>query len=171
MLARGIPGESLESASLPPRNHLDHGPKRSSCPKGLETLQICHLKIPKPSSFPTGETKFKNSKWLNCVACIISQAAKAASELDVFIARRPVDCSPVNLDQYRRTVAVCSIDGVDLADWLVRNGLALDWPTYSKGKYGGAQRDAEHATCRARRLGQRYILCLDIPCRLLSPRR
>jgi len=71
--------------------------------------------------------------------------AKAANELDAFIARRPVDCSPVNLDQYRRTVAVCSIDGVDLAEWLVRNGLALDWPTYSKGKYDNAQRDAEHA--------------------------
>jgi nuclease-like protein len=51
----------------------------------------------------------------------------------------------VSLDQYRRTVAVCSIDGVDLAEWLVRNGLALDWPKYSKGKYDGAQRDAEHA--------------------------
>jgi len=44
-----------------------------------------------------------------------------------------------------RTVAVCSIDGVDLAEWLVRNGLALDWPTYSKGKYDKTQRDAEHA--------------------------
>jgi endonuclease YncB( thermonuclease family) len=51
----------------------------------------------------------------------------------------------VSLDQYRRTVAVCSIDGVDLAEWLVRNGLALDWPTYSKGKYDKAQRDADHA--------------------------
>src|SRR5712664_979521 len=71
--------------------------------------------------------------------------AKAANELDAFIARRPVDCSPVNLDQYGRTVAVCSIDGVDLAEWLVRNGLALNWPTYSKGKYDKAQRDAEHA--------------------------
>jgi endonuclease YncB( thermonuclease family) len=71
--------------------------------------------------------------------------AKAANELDAFIARRPVDCSRVNLDQYGRTVAVCSIDGVDLGEWLVRNGLALDWPKYSKGKYDGAQRDAEHA--------------------------
>src|SRR3978361_1982403 len=43
--------------------------------------------------------------------------AKAANELDTFIARRPVDCSPVSLDQYRRTVAVCSIDGVDVAKW------------------------------------------------------
>jgi endonuclease YncB( thermonuclease family) len=66
--------------------------------------------------------------------------AKAANELDAFIARRLVDCSPISLDQYRRTVAVCSIDGVDLGDWLVRNGLALDWPQYSKGKYDEAQR-------------------------------
>jgi endonuclease YncB( thermonuclease family) len=71
--------------------------------------------------------------------------AKAANELGTFIARRPVDCSPVSLDRYGRTVAVCSIDGVDLAEWLVRNGLALDWPQYSKGKYDKAQRDAEHA--------------------------
>jgi endonuclease YncB( thermonuclease family) len=71
--------------------------------------------------------------------------AKAANELDAFIARRPVDCSPVSLDQYGRTVAVCSIAGVDVAEWLVRNGLALDWPTYSKGKYDQAQRDADHA--------------------------
>jgi endonuclease YncB( thermonuclease family) len=54
--------------------------------------------------------------------------AKAANELDAFIARRPVDCSPVNMDRYGRTVAVCSIDGVDVAEWPVRNGLALDWP-------------------------------------------
>jgi endonuclease YncB( thermonuclease family) len=51
----------------------------------------------------------------------------------------------VSLDQYGRTVAVCSIDGVDLAEWLVRNGLAFDWAQYSKGKYGKAQRDADHA--------------------------
>jgi endonuclease YncB( thermonuclease family) len=44
-----------------------------------------------------------------------------------------------------RTVAVCSIDGVDLAEWLVRNGLPLDWPTYSKGKYDKTQRVAGHA--------------------------
>jgi endonuclease YncB( thermonuclease family) len=71
--------------------------------------------------------------------------AKAANELDAFIAQRSVDCSPISLDQYRRTVAVCSIDGVDIAEWLVRNGLALDWPLYSKGKYDKAQSEADHA--------------------------
>jgi endonuclease YncB( thermonuclease family) len=71
--------------------------------------------------------------------------AKAANELDAYNARRPVNCLPITLDQYRRTVASCSVEGVDLGQWLVRNGLALDWPQYSKGKYDAAQRDAEHS--------------------------
>ncbi|WMT73423.1 thermonuclease family protein [Bradyrhizobium sp. Ash2021] len=70
--------------------------------------------------------------------------AKAANDLDAFIARRPVSCVPVSLDQYGRTVATCSVDGADLAEWLVRNGLALDWPRYSRGRYDPAQRGAEH---------------------------
>lgn len=71
--------------------------------------------------------------------------AKAANDLDAFIARRPVNCLPISLDQYGRTVATCSVGGADLGDWLVRNGLALDWPEYSKRKYGAAQREAEQA--------------------------
>lgn len=57
--------------------------------------------------------------------------AKAANDLDTFIARRPVNCTPVE-DQYRRTVATCSVGGADVGEWLVRNGFALDWPQYSK---------------------------------------
>jgi endonuclease YncB( thermonuclease family) len=71
--------------------------------------------------------------------------ANAANDLDAFIARRPVSCVPVTLDRYGRTVATCSVDGIDLADWLVRNGFALDWPRYSRGKYDPAQHEAEHA--------------------------
>ncbi len=58
--------------------------------------------------------------------------AKAANDLDSFIARRPVNCTPVAGDQYGRTVATCSVGGADIGEWLVRNGLALDWPQYSK---------------------------------------
>jgi len=71
--------------------------------------------------------------------------ARAANDLDAFIARRPVSCVPVNLDQYERTVATCSAGGADLGEWFVRNGLALDWPQFSKGKYSDAQHDAERA--------------------------
>ncbi len=71
--------------------------------------------------------------------------AKSANELDAFMARRPVSCEAVGADVYGRTVARCSVDGVDLGDWLVRGGLALDWPKYSRGKYEPEQREAEKA--------------------------
>ncbi|MCK1350582.1 thermonuclease family protein [Bradyrhizobium sp. CW7] len=70
--------------------------------------------------------------------------AQAANDLEGFIARRSVNCVPVSLDPYDRTVATCSVANRDLAEWLVRNGLALDWPQYSKGRYREAQRAAEH---------------------------
>ncbi|WP_439371386.1 thermonuclease family protein [Bradyrhizobium sp. DASA03120] len=71
--------------------------------------------------------------------------AEAANDLDSYIGRRPVNCVPLNLDQYGRTVATCSVSGSDLGEWLVRNGLALDWPQYSRGRYDAAQHDAERA--------------------------
>ena len=52
--------------------------------------------------------------------------------------------APRTLDQYGGTVATRSIGGVDLGEWFVRNGLALDWPTYSRGNTTRSQRDAEH---------------------------
>jgi endonuclease YncB( thermonuclease family) len=69
--------------------------------------------------------------------------AKAANDLDAFIARRLVSCVDIDERSYRRTVAVCTVAGTDIADWLVRNGLALDWPTYSKGAYAAAQAEAK----------------------------
>jgi endonuclease YncB( thermonuclease family) len=70
--------------------------------------------------------------------------AKAANDLGAFIAGRPVNCVPISLDRYGRTVASCSVDRKDLAEWLVDNGLAIDWPQYSKGSFGLIQRKAEH---------------------------
>jgi endonuclease YncB( thermonuclease family) len=49
--------------------------------------------------------------------------AKAANELDTFIARRPVDCSPVSLDQYGRTVAYVRL----MASTLRTGWYATDW--------------------------------------------
>jgi endonuclease YncB( thermonuclease family) len=68
---------------------------------------------------------------------------KASNALFDFIARRPLECVEVDRDRYQRTVAVCSVGGTDIADWLVRNGLALDWPKYSKGDYANAQAEAK----------------------------
>jgi hypothetical protein len=57
-------------------------------------------------------------------------------------AKAAKECLPISLDRYRRTVATCLVGGADLGDWLVRNGLALDWPQYSKRKYDDPQREA-----------------------------
>jgi len=69
--------------------------------------------------------------------------AKAANALHDFIASRPVDCVEVDRDRYGRGVAVCTAGGVDLSDWMVRNGLALEWQQYSKGGYAEAQQEAQ----------------------------
>jgi endonuclease YncB( thermonuclease family) len=92
--------------------------------------------------------------------------AQAANDLDAFIARRPVNCSPLSLDPYGRTVATCSVGGADLGEWLVRKGLALDWPQYSKGRYGSAQRDAERtgAGIWERQLRRAVALACLHPC-------
>lgn len=68
---------------------------------------------------------------------------KASNELFDFIAHRPVECIEVDRDRYKRAVSVCTVGGTDVADWLVRNGLALDWPQYSKGGYADAQAEAK----------------------------
>lgn len=71
--------------------------------------------------------------------------AVVANKLDAFIAHRPVSCAPKDIDRYGRTVASCRADVTDLGEWLVGEGLALDWPRYSKGRYGAIQRQAESA--------------------------
>lgn len=71
--------------------------------------------------------------------------ANAANQLDGFIARRPVSCISLSQDQYGRTVATCLVGTADLGEWLVSNGLALDWPRYSGGRYRAAQREADRS--------------------------
>jgi endonuclease YncB( thermonuclease family) len=68
---------------------------------------------------------------------------KASNALFEYINRRPLNCVEVDRDRYGRIVGVCSVEGADVADWLVRNGFALDWPKYSKGAYAGAQAKAQ----------------------------
>jgi endonuclease YncB( thermonuclease family) len=68
---------------------------------------------------------------------------KASNALFDFIARRSVNCVEVDRDRYKRAVSVCTVGETDIADWLVRNGLALDWPQYSKGDYAAAEAEAK----------------------------
>lgn len=55
----------------------------------------------------------------------------AARKLEALVAGRTVRCMPENLDRYGRTVASCSVDGQDLGEVLVREGLARAYARYS----------------------------------------
>lgn len=67
--------------------------------------------------------------------------AAAAKALDEYLAAsRPIRCDFVSRDQYGRFVGDCfRADGASVSAWLVRNGHALDWPRYSKGRYASQQ--------------------------------
>lgn len=62
---------------------------------------------------------------------------------------RPTSCIEVDRDQFRRTVAVCTAGGVDIGEWMVRKGYAVDWPKYSASFYAKAETEARwpNAVC------------------------
>lgn len=69
----------------------------------------------------------------------------AANALSDFIGSKTVRCDPRDVDRYGRTVAACRAGDADLAGWLVRAGLAMDYPRYSKGAYAADQTAADKA--------------------------
>ena len=65
---------------------------------------------------------------------------------DFLSASQPTTCLAVSKDRYRRTIADCfRADHEPVNGWLVRQGLAVDWPRYSKGEYAGEQDEARVA--------------------------
>ena len=67
----------------------------------------------------------------------------AARALDQFVGDSPVTCRERTTDRYGRTVADCSVRGVDSEEWLVRNGHALAYRRYSSD-YIGAEQEAKN---------------------------
>lgn len=68
----------------------------------------------------------------------------SANKLDAFLSTsQPIACRPTGRS-YERIVAICRrADGTDVSGWLVRNGLAVDWPKYSQGRYAEEQKKAQ----------------------------
>ncbi|MBZ9994140.1 thermonuclease family protein [Mesorhizobium sp. BH1-1-4] len=71
------------------------------------------------------------------------RASLALAEL--LKAHRPTSCVEVDRDRYSRIVAVCTAGGIDIGEWVVKQGYALDWPKYSAGFYARAEREARTA--------------------------
>lgn len=61
------------------------------------------------------------------------------------IGGRSVTCTPVQVDQYNRDVAKCTVGDLDLGEAMVRGGHALDYARHSRGRYAAAEREARAA--------------------------
>jgi endonuclease YncB( thermonuclease family) len=58
---------------------------------------------------------------------------------------RTVACTRLERDRYHRQVALCTADGRDLGEIMVRLGLAVELAEYSHGRYAAAEREARAA--------------------------
>jgi endonuclease YncB( thermonuclease family) len=78
-------------------------------------------------------------------AALYRCGAVAAEALDKFLASsRPARCTFVEHDRYGRFVGDCyRADGSSVAAYMVRNGFALDYAKYSRGKYARQQAKAK----------------------------
>jgi len=72
------------------------------------------------------------------------QCGEIAREvLKSFIQNDTPQCTKKATDRYKRTVAQCTVDGVDLGSAMVNLGWALDYEHYSKGFYAFEQGKAQ----------------------------
>ena len=68
----------------------------------------------------------------------------AANALDQWINRNPVSCAIEGKDRYERLLGQCSVRGQSVQEWLVTNGHALAYRSYSK-QYVSAEEKARAA--------------------------
>ncbi len=68
----------------------------------------------------------------------------ATSALKAFLGSRPVSCVELDRDRYRRIVAKCAVDGVDVGEWMVSQGWAVVYYQYSY-EYSRAEQRAKSA--------------------------
>jgi len=69
---------------------------------------------------------------------------EARAALAAAIGNTNVSCTPVG-ESYDRDVAVCTAQGRDLSETMIRSGHALELRRHSRGRYGEAEREARNA--------------------------
>jgi endonuclease YncB( thermonuclease family) len=79
-----------------------------------------------------------NGKTYSCGRAAMRALAAAVSG-------RSVTCTPIQVDQYNRDIATCTVDGVDLGETMVRGGHALDYARHSRGRYAAVEQEARAA--------------------------
>lgn len=70
---------------------------------------------------------------------------ESARALRDYVQGKEVVCETRDVDRYKRSVSLCSVGGLSVNDWMVRQGWALDYRQYSKGAYADAEGEARDA--------------------------
>lgn len=70
--------------------------------------------------------------------------AAAHEALQKFAGDKPWTCHVQRTDRFGRSVASCEIDGVDVSQWMVKNGWALSYVKYSQA-YSADEKAAREA--------------------------
>jgi endonuclease YncB( thermonuclease family) len=78
-----------------------------------------------------------------CGATNVYQRASLA--LSDYIGSQTVHCAPDGTETHGRTVATCTVGGVDLGEHMVSEGWARDWPRFSHGAYADEEESARGA--------------------------
>lgn len=79
--------------------------------------------------------------------------SKATAFMRNLVDGKPVRCELTGATTYDRQVGTCYLNGVDISATIIRAGLALDCPRYSRGRYA-----ADEAAARATGIKQAYTL-------------
>ncbi|MBI1209261.1 MAG: thermonuclease family protein [Azospirillum sp.] len=82
---------------------------------------------------------------LDAAGSLYACGIKSKMALEALTAGQPVACTDRGHDRYRRTVASCTVHGIDLGSMLVQAGQAVDYPKYSEGHYRPEQQHAAAA--------------------------
>jgi endonuclease YncB( thermonuclease family) len=83
-------------------------------------------------------------KCLSAQSKFVRCGTQAANALDTWINRNPVTCDIEGKDRYERSLGKCSVRGQSVQEWLVTNGYALAYRSYSKA-YVPAELKARNA--------------------------
>jgi len=70
---------------------------------------------------------------------------KASTALADFVGHRKVICDINGKDPYNRYIAECKVGGKSIAEYMVEQGWARDWPKYSNRAYADEERRARAA--------------------------
>lgn len=90
-----------------------------------------------------------------CEGGSINAYQRASLALSDVIGHATVRCAVTGQDRYGRAVATCRVGGADIADRMVEDGWARDWPRYSHGAYAASEERARDA--------QKGLWAMDCP--------